>query len=188
MTMIQTHGIGEFSYGGLAKAAGIRAASIHHHFPRKDQLIAEVAERYRCEFNTLLEHFTAQSAVERLVQYSAIYMQAAQTGRNCLCGAVAAEWTSIGDDTKEQVACFFAEQLEWLRGCIVDGQRLGEIRSPGVDPYVLARSLFAQLQGALVLARTDPTFADIVSMTRDLLRHVEVEQVSSSSKRRESTK
>jgi TetR/AcrR family transcriptional regulator, transcriptional repressor for nem operon len=170
--LIQTRGIGEFSYGTLAAAAGIKAPSIHHHFPRKDQLVAEIAGQYRGEFADLLNTITAASAVERIVEYSQLYAATARSGRSCLCGAIAAEWSTVGEPVREVVDTFFAEQVEWLRDCVADGQQQGEIRQHGVDPATFARALFAHLQGALLLARSDDSFIDMATTTREMLRHL----------------
>jgi TetR/AcrR family transcriptional regulator, transcriptional repressor for nem operon len=171
-TLIQTRGISDFSYGTLAAAAGIKAPSIHHHFPRKDQLVAEIAALYRTEFTDLLHTIDAPSAVDRIVEYSQLYAATARSGRSCLCGAIAAEWATVGEPVRNVVGAFFAEQLEWLRSCVADGQRHGEIRVDGVDPATFARALFAHLQGSLLLARSDESFSDMATSTREMLRHV----------------
>ncbi len=171
-TLIQTRGISEFSYGALAVSAGIKAPSIHHHFPRKDQLVAEIAAQYRDEFADLLNAIEATSAIDRIIEYSALYAATARAGRGCLCGAIAAEWSSLGMPVRDVIDSFFAEQVEWLRDCVADGQRRGEIRVQGVDPATLARTLFAHLQGSMLLARSDHSFSDMTTTTRELLRHV----------------
>mgnify|MGYP003385842177 CR=1 FL=1 len=171
-TLIQTRGISVFSYGALAASAGIKAPSIHHHFPRKDQLVAEIAAQYRDEFADLLHTIEATSAIDRIVEYAELYAATARAGRSCLCGAIAAEWSSVGEPVRDVVDAFFAEQVEWLRDCVADGQRRGEIRVQGVDPATFARTLFAHLQGSMLLARCDDSFSDMTTTTREALRHV----------------
>lgn len=170
--LIQTVGVNGFSYGSLADSAGITAPSIHHHFPRKDQLVAEIAQQYRDEFADLLSAIDATSAVDRIIEYAQLYAATAREGRSCLCGAIAAEWSSVGEPVRDVVDAFFAEQVEWLRDCLVDGQRRGEIRTEGVDAAIFARALFAHLQGALLLARSDDSFGVVTSTTREMLGHV----------------
>lgn len=170
--LIQTRGINGFSYGSLAASAGIKAPSIHHHFPHKDQLVAEIAAQYRDEFTDLVRTIDATSAVDRIIDYSRLYAETARVGRSCLCGAIAAEWSSVGEPVRDVVDAFFAEQVEWLRNCVVDGQRRGEIRVEGVDPATFARALFAHLQGALLLARSDDSFGGVTSTTRELVGHI----------------
>ncbi len=169
--LIQTRGVGEFSYGALADAIGIRAPSIHHHFPRKEQLVAEVAAQYRTGFDALVGEIDTSSPTEAIVAYSAMYATTASSGRTCLCGAIAAEWASVGEEVHAEVSRFFAEQIEWLRTRITEAQRLGEIRRTDVNPLAFARTIFACLQGALVLARSDADFGNTTGAVRDLLVH-----------------
>src|SRR5262245_62705529 len=44
--LIQRRGANAMSYQDISDAVGIRKASIHHHFPAKDDLIQAVTERY----------------------------------------------------------------------------------------------------------------------------------------------
>ena len=158
--LIQTRGIGEFSYGALAVEIGIKAPSIHHHFPRREQLVAEVAALYAAEFNAQVNTIDAASSVERIVAYAGLYAAAARSGRTCLCGAIAAEWASVGEQAQAEVEQFFSQQIAWLRTEIRRGQRVGQVRTDGVNPLKLARTVFATLQGSLLLARSDPAFTN----------------------------
>ena len=168
-TLIQTRGIGEFSYGALAAEVGIKAPSIHHHFPRKEQLLAEVATQYASDFGVKLNEIRDASAVKRIIQYADLYATTARSGRTCLCGAIAAEWASVGAEAQAVVDKFFTDQVDWLRNQILGGQRSGEIRKDGVSALKLARTVFASLQGSLLLARSDNAFANAAAATRDLL-------------------
>jgi AcrR family transcriptional regulator len=48
--MARTGGYNGFSFREIAKAVGIKAASVHYHFPTKDELGAAVARRYTERF------------------------------------------------------------------------------------------------------------------------------------------
>ncbi len=171
--LIQSRGIGEFSYGALAAEIGIKAPSIHHHFPRKEQLVAEVAAQYASDFGVSVNEIRDTSAVKRIVSYADLYATTARSGRTCLCGAIATEWASVGAEAQVVVDQFFADQVNWLRSEILSGQRKGEIRSDGVSALKLARTIFASLQGSLLLARSDIAFANTAAATSDLLSQFE---------------
>ena len=47
--LVQTRGYNAFSYQDLSDRLGITKASIHHHFPSKEDLGIAVAEKYRAE-------------------------------------------------------------------------------------------------------------------------------------------
>ncbi|KFJ90149.1 TetR family transcriptional regulator, partial [Pseudomonas sp. 1-7] len=44
--LMRTRGYTAFSYADLSEAVGIRKASIHHHFPTKEDLGAAIVEEY----------------------------------------------------------------------------------------------------------------------------------------------
>ena len=54
--LAQTRGFNAFSYADIAGELGIRKASIHHHFPSKFDLEAELLSRYRLSFDLSLIH------------------------------------------------------------------------------------------------------------------------------------
>lgn len=162
--LAQSRGVTEFSYADLAERVGIRTASIHHHFARKEDLVAEMASRYRQEFAGELDRLRLEpTGRARLEGYRDLFTRVAAEGRLCLCGSAAAEWSSIGDATKSEVRAFFAEQRVWLRDVIADGVAAGEF-SVSIDESVEADLILAALEGATLLARADvgPRFVDHV--------------------------
>ena len=48
--LVQQHGYNGFSYDDVAQLVGIKKPSIHHHFPKKGELVAVVAQRYTHRF------------------------------------------------------------------------------------------------------------------------------------------
>lgn len=162
--MAQERGVAEFSYRDLADVVGIRAASIHHHFPRKDDLLTEVAARYRQEFGEQLAELRSQPSGElRLVGYRDLFLRVANEGSMCLCGSAAAEWTSIGASTRLEVQAFFAEQRAWLSDVIGEAVATGEFAS-SIDSQEEADVILVALEGATLLSRAEvsPTLVDSV--------------------------
>lgn len=146
--------MGGFSYGDLAKELQIKAPSIHHHFPRKEALIAAVAEQYRADFLASVHAIESGSATDRLHGYAGLFSAASSNEMLCLCGAVAAEWTTVGDASHAIVEGFFDDQLTWLRSEIQAGIDSGEFRSD-LDAVAAASGLLAALEGALLMVRAN---------------------------------
>ena len=67
----QAHGYGGLNFRELAAEVGIKAASIHYHFPSKADLGAAVAKRYWEDSAAVLEALWAESSdpVRCLRQY-----------------------------------------------------------------------------------------------------------------------
>ena len=159
--LIQSVGVKAFSYGDLAKQLDIKAPSIHHHFRTKEDLVAAVAELYRSTFSQHVEQIQADSSLDRIQQYADLFTRTASSNRLCLCGAVAAEWLSVGAASQAQVEGFFAEQVDWLTSQLTEGITTGELRSD-LNANDMARSLFAALEGSMLMSRSgDP--ADLAS-------------------------
>ncbi len=72
----------------------------------------------------------------------------------CLCGSAAAEWSSIGAQTRSEVIRFFDEQFVWLSRTLAHGVTVGELNER-VDPEADASLLLSALEGALLLTRAD---------------------------------
>ncbi|MEL6984444.1 MAG: TetR/AcrR family transcriptional regulator, partial [Actinomycetota bacterium] len=73
--LIQQVGVSGFSYGDLADRLGISSPSIHHHFRTKEDLVAEVAARYRSDFAKTVAAIEAPSAGSRLAAYVQLYAE-----------------------------------------------------------------------------------------------------------------
>ncbi|MEM7323289.1 MAG: TetR/AcrR family transcriptional regulator [Actinomycetota bacterium] len=155
-SLIQRGGVNGFSYGDLAKTLGIKAPSIHHHFPRKDDLVAAVTVQYREEFNGSAAVIADDPALDgptaRIQAYAKLFAATAAADRMCLCGAVSAEWVGVGDSTREEVGGFFDDQVRWLRDQLRLGVADGSFRAElNVDRS--ARLILSALEGAILLSR-----------------------------------
>lgn len=150
--LIQQGGVNGFSYGDLATSLGIKSPSIHHHFPRKDDLVAAVTALYRQEFNAAAEAIPQAKAPEMIMAYAKLFTSTASADRMCLCGAVSAEWVGVGDVTRAEVSGFFCDQVNWLSNQIGRGIADGDFNS-SLDVERTARMVFAALEGAILMSR-----------------------------------
>ncbi len=164
--MIQSGGVNGFSYGDLAKRLGIKAPSIHHHFRTKEDLVAVVAEQYRKEFSATVDQISADTAVGNIQAYADLFRRTASSDRLCLCGALAAEWISVGPAPQSQVEEFFTDQVEWLSARFGEAIESGELRAD-LDQDEMARSLFAALEGSMLMSRSGDT-TDLASQVAEL--------------------
>lgn len=150
--LVKTVGVSAFSYGNLAKQLGIKAPSIHHHFRTKEDLVTAIAERYRHEFAEAVAEIPDGSAPGRLQAYADLFARTARSEQLCLCGAVAAEWLSIGDGPRGEVVRFFDDQVRWLEAEVARGVDDGDFRSD-VESSQMARLVLASLEGSMLMSR-----------------------------------
>lgn len=166
-TLIQEVGVNGFSYNLLAERIGIKAPSIHHHFKRKEDLVAAAAAQFRIAHRTALAELEHDTVEDLLRAYASIFGQVANANRMCLCGAVASDWAKAGELPRLEVEGFFEDQLVWLSTQIQRGSESGELRAD-LDPRATAHMLLAALEGALLLKRAAQS-ADPADMIADLL-------------------
>lgn len=149
---MQQVGVNGFSYGDLAAELGIKSPSIHHHFPRKDDLMAAVTAEYRRDFNAAVAELNQGNAVADLWSYAMLFATTAATDRMCLCGAVSADWLAVGEATRSEVTGFFDDQIRWLSAQLGRGASAGEFPAD-LDTEAAAGLLLAALEGSTLLAR-----------------------------------
>lgn len=145
----QAHGYGGLNFRDLAKTVGIKAASVHYHFPVKADLGAAVAKRYREDAAAALETLSAESAdpAECLRRYPGMFRLALENeNRMCMGSFMAAEYDDLPAEVKTEVQIFSDVHVSWLSGRLTAaGLEGGEAR---------ARAIFAALAGAQLMARS----------------------------------
>jgi TetR/AcrR family transcriptional regulator, transcriptional repressor for nem operon len=148
----QAHGYNGLNFRDLADEVGIKAASIHYHFPSKADLGAAVARRYWEDTSSGLEAMAAETPdpVRCLRQYPEVFRKALATGnRMCLCSFMAAEYDDLPEAVKREVQTFGDVNVAWLSRLLsaaaVVSARESEQR---------ARAVFAAVAGAQLIARS----------------------------------
>ncbi len=164
---IQRVGVGNVSFGRLADELGIKAPSVHHHFRRKEDLVAAVVADYRSSFNQWAESIDNPSPLARIRTYAARFAAVAEEDQMCLCGAAAAEWVAVGEEPRDEVSRFFSDQTAWLARQISEAVAAGELDS-SIDVSTTAVTLLAALEGAVLMSRAGSP-ADLASGVVDVV-------------------
>ncbi|HUB63441.1 MAG TPA: TetR/AcrR family transcriptional regulator [Methylocella sp.] len=152
--LVRTRGFAGFSYADLAKAVGLSKATIHHHFPAKEDLgaalIANYKERYDAALDAIWKKST--SGIARIEAYAKLYLDGVRQDQGCLCGVMASERDILPQRLRYGIARFFEEHLVWLQRVLEAGIENGTIR-PGVDPAPQAKLVLSALEGMIMLGR-----------------------------------
>jgi len=153
-TLVQTRGFNAFSYADIARAMGIRKASLHHHYPTKADLGLALVSRYRGAFLGALENIEARGdATPHIIEsYTGLYGSVLRRGRMCMCGMLAADVSTLPKPMRESIAGFFAENEKWLTRVLTEGTRRREISFEGT-PASMASFFVSSLEGAMLVAR-----------------------------------
>ena len=152
-TTAQAHGYNGLSFRELAKAVGIKSASIHYHFPTKGDLGAALARRYWQDAQSGLDDIRAATPdpAQALRKYTGVFRRALENdNRMCLCGFMAAEYDDLPDAVKVEVQAFADVNAAWLAGVLA-----------ALDPATKAAqheqralAIFAAIGGAQLTARS----------------------------------
>lgn len=155
-SLVRTRGYAGFSYADLAKAVGISKASIHYHFPGKEDLgtalIAAYEMRYEARLTAILRE--SQSGITRIAAYARLYLEGVRQDQGCLCGVMACERDILPQSLRAGITRFFENHILWLQKVIEAGQANGTIRQ-GIDPAAQAKLILCALEGMLMLGRLD---------------------------------
>ena len=148
----QAHGYSGLNFRDLADEVGIKAASIHYHFPSKADLGAAVARRYWEDTAADLEAMLAGTAdpVRCLHQYPDIFRKSLESdNRMCLCSFMAAEHDDLPDAVKQEVQTFADVNVAWLSKILSAAALVSSEESER-----RARAIFAAVAGAQLIARS----------------------------------
>lgn len=172
--LVQTRGYDGFSYADIAEVVGIRKASIHHHFPAKPDLAMALIERFQIECRARFDAINVSKNPRRkLERYVELFAESLGDGRMCLCGMLAAGFTSLTDPVRIALVEALGEHENWLGQVIRDGQQSGLFHTePGHRDQ--ARALLASLEGVLMMARLHADPSRFRSSSRLLLRRLDV--------------
>jgi TetR/AcrR family transcriptional repressor of nem operon len=154
--LAQTRGLNAFSFQDLAKGVGIRTASVHHHFPTKEDLGRELMARYRARFGAELEAIEdrGRSARRKLELFAGLFKQTLRAGnRLCLCGMLASEYVTLPASVRREVKLFYEEAERWVARVLEQGRAEGTLDFHG-SPAAVAKTIVATLEGAMISART----------------------------------
>jgi TetR/AcrR family transcriptional repressor of nem operon len=152
--LVQTMGFNWFSYADIAQTLGIRKASLHHHFATKGDLGRALIERYRERFAAALAAIDKRrgDARAKIKAYAKLYENVLRGDGLCLCGMLAAEYSSLPEPMQLEIRGFFDLNEQWLASIVEQGRDAKLFNSRGSSQEV-ARLVLGALEGAMLLAR-----------------------------------
>ncbi|AJE49550.1 TetR/AcrR family transcriptional regulator [Paenibacillus polymyxa] len=156
LTLVQERGYNGFSYADIAEAIGIRKASIHYHFPSKQDLVQAVLNRYRREFMDKLQQINDQplSWRQKIQSFFLLYREHLENNTKlCLCSMMAAELNSFPIEIRDELNLFFDANTLWVENVLDQGKSAGEFTFSNAA-LEQAKILIAFVQGAQLLSRT----------------------------------
>lgn len=155
---IRRNGYNAVSFRELANGLGIKSASVHYHFPRKEDLGTALVARYAESFFATLDSQGARASTPRgrVYQFCDAYKSAlAASDAMCLCGVLGAESASLPSSVTNAVNDFFDRNISWLENAL-------PAEWPAEKRAARAVQIVATLQGSMMLshAKKDHSILD----------------------------
>ncbi len=156
------------SFRDLADELGIKSASVHYYFRKKEDLGIAVIERYSNTFFQQLEEDSkdAPTSAQKLAAFCNVYKHALEeNNRICLCAMLGAESHGLTSELASRLQQFFNDNINWVASALPDTLSAQE----RIDK---ATQIVATLQGAMVIANTLGD-TQILTTAADQLLHSE---------------
>lgn len=145
--MIRKGGYHSFSFRQIATELEVKSASIHYHFPSKEDLGVAVTEHYTEMFlGSLNEPHNHQRPVDFYIQAFQSALENHESG--CVCGILAAEAGRLPESMRGALASFTRKNIEWLELAL----RLQCPDWSEVKVRDSAVSMFSTLEGGIIFA------------------------------------
>ena len=152
--IVRNRGYSAFSYADISERVGIRKASIHYHFPSKEELAKALVEQYRETMARACDRIAQSGASpdRQLMQFANLYRDGLKQDQICLCAMLAADFAVLPQSIHNEVQAFFQQTEAWLASLLQAGNDAG-IWNYDLSAEQEAKGLIAMLQGAQLLAR-----------------------------------
>ena len=155
--LIQRLGVNGMSYKDISEVVGIRKASIHSHFPKKDDLLLALLDRYNDRTLRVLDGIIAsgESPEVKLRRYFGLYEATLSSGKQdkvCLYAMVGAELATLNHSLIERVRNFYQENEARLAIILNEGLQSNDFQFAG-DVKSTATLIFSLMEGGMLIAR-----------------------------------
>ncbi len=172
--LLQTRGYHAFSYRDLAARLNIKSASIHYHFPAKQDLALAIAETVfeAFESQTKTIQMTQSSLCGQLRAFAQIFATTFGDGdRLCPICMLAVCQESVPEALQVRVRDFWTWSESWLTAVFQQAMLQGELPST-LDAPAAARTWISALEGSLLTARSFRDPRRVLETSEFLLRWV----------------
>jgi TetR/AcrR family transcriptional repressor of nem operon len=151
---VQRVGLNAMSYKDISEAVGIRKASIHHHFPKKENLVEELLKRcqlsYGANYQKIIEG--AGRAPEKLRQLAGVFAEGLQNQKLCLVGAVSSDLNTLHGGSCRILEETIQNTVDIFSTAFSQGKEEGSLSFIGTEKEA-AYAFFSFLLGAQIASR-----------------------------------
>ncbi len=168
--LVQQVGLNAMSYQHISDAVGIRKASIHHHFPKKENLIEALLERCHLSYG---DHYRAivtasGTAPEKLRRLASVFADGLEKRQLCLVGTISSDLNSLQEGTCRVLEATIEDTVKTFAIAFQQGREEGSLLFPGGTTET-AYAFYSFLLGAQISARACGGNASFASATEAMV-------------------
>lgn len=170
--LILSYGYQGFSYNDISKSINLRKASIHYHFPTKEDLGVAFINKYSRLFALWCKRVGKQSSKEKLNLFCKMYGELSnECTRICPIGMVAADYHKMPAQIQQRSQELITQVEVWLESIIRTGMNNKEFKQ-AIHPQEMSRHFIYSMSGALKMARIFKDKSRITQTQAALLEYV----------------
>lgn len=153
--LVQTVGVNAMSYKHISEAVGIRKASIHHHFPKKEDLVDELLTRCQSTYgenytNIVEEDVTAPEKLRRLAK---VFGDGLLQNKLCLVGSISTDKNTLPEHSCKILKQSIEKTVHIFATVFAQGRQEDSLTFSGLDEEA-AYAFLSFLVGTQIVARS----------------------------------
>ena len=127
--LVQRVGLNAMSYQHISDAVGIRKASIHHHFPKKENLVEALLARCHVSYGDRYQAIVDGhgSAPDKLRKLAAVFADGLKKHHLCLVGTISADLNTLQESSRQVLEKTIRETVEIYLIAFKQGQTEGSL-------------------------------------------------------------
>jgi len=153
--LVQRVGLNAMSYKDISESVGIRKASIHHHFPKKEHLVDGLLERCAVSYgNNYLRIIAGKNqAPEKLRQLAAVFENGLNNNKLCLVGSISTDRNTLQGSSCHILQSTIENTVSIFAAVFEQGRLEESLAFTGTDSAT-AFAFFSFLVGVQTIARS----------------------------------
>lgn len=153
--LVQRLGVNAMSYQHISDAVGIRKASIHHHFPKKDNLVDELLERCAVTYGEKYQQIVdgVEQAPDKLRKLAAVFEDGLCNKKLCLVGSISADSNTLHNNSCHILQSTIENTVSIFGAVFKQGRQEKSLNFEGSN-IEAAFAFFSLLIGTQITARS----------------------------------
>lgn len=174
LALLQEKGYNGWSYEDIAKSVGIKKATIHYYFPKKEDLGKELLVQYSKNTMAFLDIPENQNKDPREQLFVIVDLFASvldNPNTFCLCGMLAADLPTLAPAITEELADYF-KKIEARVQAIFEAGEQAKLWTCAQSAAFEAKSLIAAFQGMLLVSRMQGGKSHFIKMAQNYISKI----------------